>query len=238
SAAGSCADGGGHLARYTNGDCGGRRQHGCHLRRARYRDAAPGRTDRHGVQRERDAKLGAGPRIGRKGATSPGGRVGCRQARLLGTKGSIRRRPALFDAARRHIQTRFQERTAMTKNAIPPIAASEITPEAVWLSRRHWLQQAGLGALALGSGGVLGMGSARAAQTGQQLPATPNPEYWLSNKQTSEKDVTTYNNFYEFGTGKTDPYEYGEKLQTRPWTVTVEGEVAKPRTFDIDDLLK
>ncbi|MFW7343839.1 protein-methionine-sulfoxide reductase catalytic subunit MsrP [Pollutimonas sp. H1-120] len=126
----------------------------------------------------------------------------------------------------------------MPKNAIPPIAASEITPESVWLSRRHWLQQAGLGALALGSGGLLGMDSARAAGAEQKLPATPNPEYWLSNKQTSEKDVSSYNNFYEFGTGKTDPYEYADKLQTRPWTITIEGEVAKPRTFDIDDLLK
>ncbi len=126
----------------------------------------------------------------------------------------------------------------MPKNAIPPIAASEITPEAVWLSRRHWLQQAGLGALALGSGGLLAMDPARAAQVIQKLPATPNPEYFLSNKQTSEKDVSSYNNFYEFGTGKTDPLEYAEKMQTRPWTVSVEGEVAKPRTFDIDDLLK
>lgn len=126
----------------------------------------------------------------------------------------------------------------MPKNAIPPIAASEITPEAVWLSRRQWLQQAGLGALALGTGGLLAMDPARAGQVAQSLPATPNPEYFLSNKQTSEKDVSSYNNFYEFGTGKTDPLEYAGKMQTRPWTVSVEGEVAKPRTFDIDELLK
>ncbi|HEY9572025.1 MAG TPA: molybdopterin-dependent oxidoreductase, partial [Pusillimonas sp.] len=126
----------------------------------------------------------------------------------------------------------------MPKNIIPPIVASEITPETVWLSRRNWLRQAGLGALALGGGGLLSLDTAFAAQAGQKLAATPNPEYWLSNKQTAETDVSSYNNFYEFGTGKTDPYEYADKMQTRPWTVSVEGEVAKPRVFDIDDLLK
>lgn len=125
----------------------------------------------------------------------------------------------------------------MPKNAIPPIAASDITPESVWLSRRNWLRQAGLGALALGSGGLLSL-DAEASQAVQKLAATPNPEYWLSAKQTSEKDVSSYNNFYEFGTGKTDPLDYAGKMQTRPWTVSIEGEVARPRTFDIDDLLK
>ncbi|HWK72156.1 MAG TPA: protein-methionine-sulfoxide reductase catalytic subunit MsrP [Burkholderiaceae bacterium] len=125
----------------------------------------------------------------------------------------------------------------MPKNAIPPIAASDITPESVWLSRRNWLRQAGLGALALGSGGLLSL-DAEASQAVQKLSAAPNPEYWLSAKQTSEKDVSSYNNFYEFGTGKTDPLDYAGKMQTRPWTVSIEGEVARPRTFDIDDLLK
>ena len=55
---------------------------------------------------------------------------------------------------------------------------------------------------------------------------------------TSLEDATTYNNFYEFGTDKSDPARYAGSLQTRPWTVAVEGEVAKPRTFDIEELLK
>ncbi|SHI28362.1 sulfoxide reductase catalytic subunit YedY [Pollutimonas bauzanensis] len=118
---------------------------------------------------------------------------------------------------------------------MPPIAASEITPEAVWLSRRRWLQQAA--ALALGAGG-LPPALAAADASRPALPAAPNPEYWLSNKQTSEKDVSSYNNFYEFGTGKTDPLEYAAKMQTSPWTVSVEGEAARPRSFDIDDLRK
>lgn len=123
----------------------------------------------------------------------------------------------------------------MSRIKIPHIAASEITHEAVWLSRRKWLQQAGAGAMALGAGSLL---PAWAVPNERTLAATPNPQYWLSNKQTSEKDVSSYNNFYEFGTGKTDPLEYADKMQTTPWTVSVEGEVAKPRTFDIDDLRK
>jgi sulfoxide reductase catalytic subunit YedY len=123
----------------------------------------------------------------------------------------------------------------MTKFRIPPVAPSEITPETVWQSRRTWLKQAGLGAMALGVGGAV---PAWAAPDRAPLRATPNPQYWLSNKLTSEKDVTSYNNFYEFGTGKRDPLDYADAMQTRPWTLSIEGEVAKPRTFDIDDLLK
>src|SRR5690606_746811 len=70
------------------------------------------------------------------------------------------------------------------------------------------------------------------------LAATPNPDYQLMTKLTSEQDITSYNNFYEFGTGKGDPPEYAHKMALRPWTIRVEGEVARPRTFDIDDLLK
>ncbi len=111
----------------------------------------------------------------------------------------------------------------MSRIKMPFIAPSEITPEDVWLSRRRWLQQAGMGAMALGAGGLLPAMAATDQRTA--LPATPNPQYWLSNKQTSEKDISSYNNFYEFGTDKTDPLEYAGKMQTRPWTVTVEGEV-------------
>ncbi|NYT81844.1 protein-methionine-sulfoxide reductase catalytic subunit MsrP [Alcaligenaceae bacterium] len=125
----------------------------------------------------------------------------------------------------------------MARIQIPRIAPSEITPEPVWQARRVWLRQMGMGAVALGAASVPGMPWAAAAEK-PALPATPNPQYWLSEKSTSEKDVTGYNNFYEFGTGKTDPRDRSGRFQTRPWTVTVEGEVAKPRTFDIDDLLK
>lgn len=116
------------------------------------------------------------------------------------------------------------------------IAPSEITPEAVWQARRQWLAGAGLTAAAMGLGWT--PRARAAAAEGEALAATPNPSYALMEKQTSFEDVTHYNNFYEFGVDKSDPAEYAGKLVTRPWTVSVEGEVGKPRTFDIDDLLK
>ena len=57
-------------------------------------------------------------------------------------------------------------------------------------------------------------------------------------KSTSYKDATTYNNFYEFGTDKTDPAKYAGTLKPRPWTISIEGEIKKPMTLDLDSLMK
>jgi len=122
----------------------------------------------------------------------------------------------------------------MAKLDIPCIPPSQITPEAVWRSRREWLKRAGLGALGVGAGAL-------APAWGAAPPSFAAPRdsrYAVDEPLTSEKDVSSYNNFYEFGTGKQDPSDHGGALQTRPWTVTVEGEVARPRAFDIDELLK
>ena len=62
--------------------------------------------------------------------------------------------------------------------------------------------------------------------------------YSIDEKQNSFKDITSYNNFYELGVDKGDPAENAKYLTTRPWTVAVEGEVKKPKTFDIDALMK
>lgn len=123
----------------------------------------------------------------------------------------------------------------MANGKTPYIDPSEITPEHIWLSRRRWLRQAGLGLVATAAGAsVFGAG----AQAETLPPAKPNPKYQLKDKLTSEKDVTTYNNFYEFGTGKSAPSEYAGAMQTEPWKVVIEGEVTHPGTYDIDDLLK
>ncbi len=124
----------------------------------------------------------------------------------------------------------------MSRLKLPTIAPSEITPEEVWRSRRVWLKHAGMGAVAAGAG-AFGVPS-WAQDARSVLAATPNPNFRLPDEATSEKDITSYNNYYEFGTGKADPFENAHKLQVRPWTVSVEGEVARPRTFDIDELLK
>ena len=117
------------------------------------------------------------------------------------------------------------------------IQPSEITPESVWLKRRQLL--AGLAA-ASGVASLPAAARAQAAQAADPFAGTPvrDPAYTLMDQPTSEQDVTTYNNYYEFGTGKDDPSQHAGQLQLRPWTVRVEGEVAKPGTYDIDDLLR
>jgi len=120
----------------------------------------------------------------------------------------------------------------------PKIHSSEITPEDVWRERRQWMKAAG----AVMATAPLGMGAAMAATptSTASLPALPGQKsrFVLMEPSTPEKDVVSYNNFYEFGLDKADPARYAHRLQTRPWTVRVEGEVAQPRTFDIDALLK
>lgn len=128
----------------------------------------------------------------------------------------------------------------MRRTIFPTIAPSDITPEQLWLTRREWLQKTGMGALAAGAATLL-PGTTRAADGTSDrptLPASSNPDYQLDDTLTPEKDITTYNNFYEFGTDKSDPARRADRMQTEPWTVRIEGEVAQPRTFDIDDLLK
>ncbi|MFN9103739.1 MAG: protein-methionine-sulfoxide reductase catalytic subunit MsrP, partial [Betaproteobacteria bacterium] len=73
-----------------------------------------------------------------------------------------------------------------------------------------------------------------------QLPFIQSkvPGAMVMEKQTSKNDATSYNNFYEFGTEKDDPARNAHSLRTRPWTVSVEGECLKPRTFGIEELLK
>jgi len=130
----------------------------------------------------------------------------------------------------------------MPRIKLPYIPPSEITAETVWHSRRQWLRRAGAGIAAVGAGGMTGAGilgsrDAPAAQAKGMLHSTPNPRYWLEDKPTSEQDVSAYNNFYEFGTGKGDPARYAGRMRSKPWTVDIEGEVEKPRTLDLDDLL-
>ncbi len=112
--------------------------------------------------------------------------------------------------------------------------SSEITPKAVYLRRRQFLA---LGAA--GAGALLFPGRAWAAETphGRKLPDVRPGQPSTDEKKSSFEEITHYNNFYEFGTDKEDPARHAGKLQTRPWTVKVEGECAKPATFDIEKLL-
>ena len=118
------------------------------------------------------------------------------------------------------------------------IASSDITPKEIYGKRRQLLKLAG-GAALLGTGFLpavnraaeektLGLAKLKAAKSGLSTSEPP----------TAYKYVTGYNNYYEFGTDKEDPERNAGRLKVRPWTITVDGEVAKPRTFGIEDLLK
>jgi methionine sulfoxide reductase catalytic subunit len=119
---------------------------------------------------------------------------------------------------------------------VHPIA-SEITPQAVFNTRRRWL--AAVGAVAA-LGPRVAWPQANSAAKGAALPAARStvPGAFTMEKATASADATSYNNFYEFGTDKSDPAQHAHTLKTRPWTVSIEGEVKKPATFGIDDLLK
>ncbi|MFZ3041471.1 MAG: protein-methionine-sulfoxide reductase catalytic subunit MsrP [Thiobacillus sp.] len=112
---------------------------------------------------------------------------------------------------------------------IPP---SEITPPEIYRERRRFMQ--GMGVLVAGAA----LGAAPEAGAGVKLAGVRPSAYRLDEDKTPYKDVTTYNNFYEFGTGKGDPAQNAGSLITRPWTVAIEGEVGNPKTYDIDALLK
>jgi sulfoxide reductase catalytic subunit YedY len=114
------------------------------------------------------------------------------------------------------------------------ITYSEVTPKGVYLNRRKFLSAAGPG-LGAAVAALAGPFSAQAAK----LPATPNAAYTVGNEKTTPIEyITHYNNYYEFGTGKDEPAELARKLKTSPWTVKIEGEVAKPKTLDIDAVMK
>lgn len=133
----------------------------------------------------------------------------------------------------------------------PPSRAleSEVTPESVYLSRRKLMQAS----LALAAVGVM-PGWARADTQGRYADAEPaKAPGWFEEKLsgtrwqavvaegesiTPFKDATHYNNFYEFGTGKGDPAANAGKLKVEPWSVMVDGEVAKPGRYAIEDLIK
>ncbi|MHC3915533.1 protein-methionine-sulfoxide reductase catalytic subunit MsrP [Alcaligenes nematophilus] len=122
----------------------------------------------------------------------------------------------------------------MFKSRSQPIRPSEITDESVWWARRRLLLQAP-GALALAASLP---GRAQAVPVGQDLSFTPSQRWKLDDMPTSESDVTSYNNFYEFGTGKEDPARHSEKFKTEPWTLQIDGLVNKPLTLDMDQILK
>lgn len=125
------------------------------------------------------------------------------------------------------------------KNPHPGIKPSEITPRDVFEGRRRFLRSAGmLGAGAI-AGSLIGMPGTSAASSLSFSKNDMHTLQTLGEETLTDKVVaTSYNNFYEFGTGKDDPVENAMDFQPLPWTVSVEGEVANPGVYDLDDLIK
>ena len=113
----------------------------------------------------------------------------------------------------------------------PMFKASQITDQKLYLNRREFI--AGAAALAFWPRGA----EAAAAPAGQPLKATRNETVSIKDPVTKLESATTYNNFYEFGPDKDDPARLAHTLKPRPWTVQVDGHVARPKTYDIDELL-
>ena len=117
------------------------------------------------------------------------------------------------------------------------LPSSEITPEGAYYDRRKFLTAAGLIGAGLVGGATLPLSPRSASAQQQRSLGTP---YGLqpTDVATPEEDVTSYNNFYEFGTGKDDPAANAQDFKARPWTVKVEGLVAKPGNYQLEEFLK
>jgi sulfoxide reductase catalytic subunit YedY len=136
------------------------------------------------------------------------------------------------------------------RTRLPEPSSSEITPEGLYLRRREFIKNAALSvgtAAVFGSGLVWLVGQRPPPDAPDQPPLTqevavaPEPaspgQYDTDEQMTAYQAVTTYNNYYEFGVDKDEPARNAHTLRTRPWTISVEGEVARPQVIDVDTLL-
>jgi methionine sulfoxide reductase catalytic subunit len=116
---------------------------------------------------------------------------------------------------------------------------SEVTPEVLYRSRRDFLRVAAAGAVGAVGAGVLSGCNMPIAEAQGQLPnVRKSPAFHVDDPPHTWEQITTYNNYYEFGTRKTDPAMYADALTVKPWTVKVDGHVAKPADYAYDDLVK
>ncbi len=121
----------------------------------------------------------------------------------------------------------------------PDLRDADATPEALYLRRREFLRLGAAGAIGAAAAGLPLPALAGADDpAGEVLQTAASVNQAGGEKPTPWKSVTTYNNFYEFGTSKEDPARLAGSLKTRPWTVAVEGEVKKPQLLGIEDLLR
>ena len=118
----------------------------------------------------------------------------------------------------------------------PSILSSDITPESVFLNRRSLIKSATVAAVA-GSTAIPSTSASAGQAAEQPLNYAPQEEHPLTSEQTPIEAVTSYNNFYEFGTDKSDPARHAHTMTTDPWSVKVDGLVANPGELHLEDLL-
>ncbi|MFC0338829.1 sulfoxide reductase catalytic subunit YedY [Kushneria avicenniae] len=127
------------------------------------------------------------------------------------------------------------------------IGEHQVTPESVYLARRHFMAGvAGLGMAAALPRSVWASSHYDDVEKGRQpdwLASRLDNTHWQAvtagenDKLTPFNDASHYNNFFEFGTSKDDPYKHAGDMTTEPWTIEIDGEVARPGTLDVDQLL-
>jgi sulfoxide reductase catalytic subunit YedY len=122
----------------------------------------------------------------------------------------------------------------------PELTYADVTPKSFYMGRRNFL----LG-IAATYGAVVAykriprlFAGPATGSTPVKIPSVTKWPYSTTERETPVQDATHYNNFYEFGTGKTDPAENAKNFVTQPWTLSVEGEVKKPRKFTLDEIMK
>jgi len=119
------------------------------------------------------------------------------------------------------------------------IKSSEITAKTLYLDRRRFLQTAAGGALTIVAASLVpGLSRLGFAQAGEKLEGAHKSSLSTDEPITPYKDITNYNNFYEFDTNKYSPAEVAKDFRTKPWSVVVEGEVNKPAVYQLEDLIK
>jgi sulfoxide reductase catalytic subunit YedY len=137
---------------------------------------------------------------------------------------------SIVDGSRRRP---FTGKTMLIKKPAD-ILPSEITPKEIYQQRRRFLREAAAVAAAGASAALL----PSMTQAGQKIPNVRKSPLSTGDKLTSVQDITSYNNFYEFGTDKKDPARNAQNFRTFPWSVAIEGEVKKPAVYQLEDFFR
>lgn len=126
----------------------------------------------------------------------------------------------------------------MRRYRYPAVPESEVTPEPLYRDRRRFMKQSAGLALAATLPGWVKAEANRSPAWQAALKQLPASSFSTDEALTDKATITSYNNFFEFGSRKRDPSDWAHYLQTDPWAIQVEGEVNKPGTYDLDDLIK